>query len=349
MSKINFLNFDYIMNLKDKENQTPALLFLSTNRGGGKTYGMGSWILKNMVFQTKPKQFALIARFKDEIGFTVDGFFTQVITDKYPNYEIEEHIIANGLYSEILLRQKGEESSEVIGYVLPLNVADRLKKHAYVLNKIDIMFMDEYQTEKYCKDEVAKLIRLRTTIARGGKNAIRFVRVVLCSNSLSRDNPYFRQLHMTGKVQDDTKIYKEKGLVYARFVVKDVANLQKADPFNQLFMDTKEMKSNIDNEYSQDNMAGTTKPVAEWGNCYYMATFVDQDVQYAIKKYNNLIYIDDVIDHTCNNIFTLSVDGTPDMSIVKKTVVYDVLRDYFFKGKLRYKNLNIKNDVLKWI
>ena len=345
----------------DPDGLPPEIFVSISNRTGGKTYFVAYLLMELwMKFGTT---FMLLARTGTELGNTAGGIFSSVL-EEFPGFTIVEQVRINNVYSEIMIIYDEEEVTaagdgestetkkckETLGYVLAINASDKIKKISSMFYDSDIMFMDEFQADKYVPKEVDKFANIHMSVARGHGKASRYVPVIMCSNSLSIINPYFSEWHLDSKIQENTKFYRESGLSLLRFVNDEVAKQQSESRFNTVFKNNRQINSNITNSWLNDSRSCISKPAKDWGNRTYVATFIADDSKYALRVYDNgIYYVNRSVDETHNNVYALSVDGSENVECARRSVPLLCLRDKFLKGMARFSDLQCKVDMLKWI
>lgn len=351
MSSVNFYDGTKLLNMRDRNGNQPEILFSISNRGAGKTYFFAKHMIEK--YEQEGKKFALMCRYgTKELGSVADGIFKAFLQNERHGCSVSEKICQKGVYSEVILTRPTEDKKTEtckIGYVLPINSSDSLKRISSTFVDVDLMFFDEFQCDNYVPDEVSKFINIHFTVARGNKEGVRFVPVILASNSLSIVNPYFVALGIATKIQSNTKYYKGDGLVLERFTNFEVAERQKESPFNRAFSKSRQVQSNIDNSWLNDSWALVGKPDA-WGRALYVCTLIDGDKQYGVRYYPQMGYyfINRKIDKSCPSIYNLSVDGVENVPLIKNTLVLRNLKNGYGKGIVRFSDISVK-DVMSLI
>ena len=345
----------------DSEGIMPEIYITMSNRTGGKTYFI-AYLLFDLWrrFGTK---FALETRTGSELGNVVGGIFSAVM-EEFPGFTIEERIAVPNVYSEIVCKYDCEEEddkedgesmktvkkSEVIGYVLVLNASDKIKKFSSEFYDVDIMFLDEFQADRYLAGEVDKWVNIHMSVARGHGKASRCVPIIMASNSLTIINPYFAMWKLESKIQANTKFYRAPGLSVLRFVNDAVAKQQSESRFNIACSGNKQLESNITNSWLNDNRACVCKPDETWGNNVYVCTFVKGDEKFALRFYDNgIVYVNRSIDLTCKDVYALSVDGVENIECAKRSTPLAILNREFLRGNARFSDLSCKYTILDWI
>ena len=346
-----FMPRTMLLNMKDKNKETPEIFIVTTNRTGGKSYGVSKMLLED--YFEKGEKFALLTRWTKDLGNVANGIMDIAIQDNFPDYELVEEVRMNGVYSQLFLTHRVTEkevSKECCGYVLPINGSDNIKKISSVFYDVETLFLDEFQAEKYCPNEINKFTNLHFSIARGGPNGVRYVKTILASNTLDITNPYFDALGMSSKIQTDTKRYRGEGFVYCNYQNEVVANAQKESAFNRAFSGNKQIQSNIDNSWLNNNWISVGKPDGTWGRGTYIFTIIDDNNKYGVMKYDNgYWYIGRKIDETCSNVYSMSVDGTENIEVITRCSYLPTISNSFKKGLVRFSDVAVKERVLSFI
>lgn len=91
------------------------------------------------------------------------------------------------------------------------------------------MFFDEFQSETnhYCNDEIRKFLSIHTSIARGNGEQIRYVPVYMCANPVSIINPYYVEMGISERLNDDTRFLRGDGFVLEQGYVESASEAQK--------------------------------------------------------------------------------------------------------------------------
>lgn len=243
----------HVTDFKDAEGNVPEILLVDGNRSGGKTTSFSRLLVND--FLEHGWKFMLILRYKNDLANVSEAFFKDIRSLFFEGHEMKSKPFANGAYMELYL------DSKPCGYATALSMAGKIKRYSHVFSDVHHMFFDEYQDENniYLPDEVQKLQSIHTTVARGQGQAVRFVPLYMCSNSISIFNPYYLALGITSKINSRTKVYRGTGFVLLRLVLKDIANAQKQSSFNRAFSGSGYLSSSIDNTFLNDDTFNVEK------------------------------------------------------------------------------------------
>ena len=236
-----------VTEFKDANGETPEILIVDGNRTGGKTTAFSRLLVDE--FLTQGKKFFIVKRYKNKLKNVADSFFKDIQFLFFPDHKMTAKSRCDGAYIELFL------DKEPCGYASALSMASSIKDYSHVFSDVENMFFDEYQDENgiYLPDEIKKFHSLHTTIARGRGQAVRFVPVYMCSNSISIFNPYYQAFGITSKINSETKVYRGEGFVLLRLTMKEVAEAQRKSAFNRALANSGYTESSIDNSFLNDD------------------------------------------------------------------------------------------------
>lgn len=337
-----------LLSLKDMNGNMPELYVCTTNRSGGKTTYFSRLLVNR--FLKNNKKFGLIYRYNYELSDVSEKFFSEIKKLFFPNWNMIAKNRGKGIFVELFLVDKnGVEYS--CGYAISLNSADGIKKYSHLLNDIDSMLFDEFQSEtnKYCTDEVRKFLSVHTSVSRGNGKQVRYVPVYMLSNQVSILNPYYTELGIGTRLTKKTKFLKGDGFVLESGFIESASLAQKESGVNRAFHNNKYVEYSSENIYLNDMNSFVEKIEGYRGK--YMVTLRYKGKDYGIRIYDELgvVYCNDSVDTTFS--FKISVtteDHTTNYVMLKKNDLYlSLLRYYFEHGCFRFKDFNCKEVVLK--
>ena len=331
-----------LLSLMDINGEKPEIYICTTNRSGGKTTYFGRLAVNR--FRDKGEKFALIYRFNYELDDCADKFYKDIGKLFFPNTTMTSKRKASGIYHELFIDDVS------CGYAISLNSADQLKKYSHLLSDVQRIIFDEFQSETnhYCFDEVSKLMSVHMSIARGRGELVRYVPVYMISNPVSIINPYYVDMGISARLNDNVKFLKGDGFVLEQGYVASASEAQKLSGFNRAFKNHKYVAYATENVYLNDNKAFIEKPE---GNSKYLATLRYNNVDFAIREYadSGVIYCDTSPDYTFpNKLAVTTEDHAVNYVMLRKNDIFlSQLRWYFEKGCFRFKDLRCKEAVLK--
>lgn len=335
-----------LLSMTDLNGNQPELYLTTGNRSIGKTTWFNRYAVKR--FKEKHKKFCLIYRWNYELSDCADKFFKDIQRLFFPADEMTEKRRANGIFVELFLNE------ESCGYCVTLNNADSLKKFSHLLSDVEMMIFDEFQSEnnRYCPNEINKLLSIHTSIARGQGQQVRRVPVYMLSNKVSLVNPYFLSLGISDRLKDDTKYLRGDGYVLEQTYMDNVTELQLNSGFNKAFKHENYVAYSAMNVYLNDSNSFIDKPA---GACKYVATLKNGDKLYSIKYYYEagLYYMDKTVDEDFKTKITFDAGShDADFIMVGSTSSYVImLRSMFERGLMRFKNQECKSaffEMLKY-
>ena len=331
-----------LLSMKDINGKTPEIFMCTTNRTGGKTTYFARLCVNR--FNEKGEKFCIVYRFNYELDDVADKFYKDISTLFFKGTTMTSKRRANGIFHELFI------DDESCGYAVSLNSADQLKKYSHLFSDVKRMFFDEFQSETnhYCNDEIRKLISVHTSIARGQGEQIRYVPIYMCANPVSIINPYYVELGISERLNDNTKFLRGDGFVLEQGFVQSASEAQKDSGFNRAFAKNAYVAYSSECVYLNDNKSFIEKPK---GNGRYLATLRYKGTDYGIREYLDagIIYCDDRSDSTFKDKITVTTDDHEMNYVMLKRNDFFLtsLRYYFEKGCFRFKNLKCKEAVLK--
>lgn len=347
-----FWNPTNLFKKRDLDGDQPGIYVACSNRIGGKTFGIGQILLKYNFLTGR--MFGLVARVQDDLGNFGQGVLGSVLAEKYPGWKLIEKISGTKKWSELFLvkvNEEGEESDErKIGYVFVLNAASRLKDYSSFFIDCDILFRDEFQSESYLSGEISKFILLRGSIARGGGEGVRFVPVIMCSNSLNPNNPYFAIWRIATRVRPETHFLRGRGVVVEFFINEYSQKAQKKDPFNKAFENADMVNTSTDNTWLNKPWNCVSKVQKEWGKSAYICTLIEGDNEYGVRWFPDarIYHISRSVDRQCPSVYNLAPDGVEYVPGIRTGVIFVRLRQYYGLGQVRFSDIAVK-DVMNLI
>lgn len=331
-----------LLSLLDKNGNKPEIYICTSNRTGGKTTYFGRLCVNR--FKNHNEKFALIYRYNYELDDCADKFFKDIGKLFFPNMTMTSTRKASGIYHELFLNDVS------CGYAISLNSSNQLKKYSHLFSDVSRCLFDEFQSEdnRYCSDEVKKFISVHTSIARGQGEQIRYVPVYMLSNPVSIINPYYVEMGICERLNDNTKFLRGDGFVLEQGYVESASKAQKQSGFNKAFANNDYIAYSTECIYLNDNKAFIEKPT---GESRYLATLKYKGVDYGVREYavEGIIYCDNKADKTFKNKITITTeDHEVNYVMLKRNDMFLTNLRYFFeKGCFRFKDLRCKEAILK--
>jgi len=342
-----------LLSLLDLDGKKPEIYMCVTNRNGGKTTYFERLCVNR--FLDKGEKFCLIYRFNYELDDVADKFFKDIgelfFSDKFMRSERR----ANGIFHELFLHEKSnteDTKGKSCGYAISLNSADQIKKYSHLFSDVSRMLFDEFQSETnhYCTDEVKKYISIHTSIARGQSKQVRYVPVYMLGNPVTLLNPYYTEMGIAERLQDETKFLRGHGFVLEHGFVESASEAQKESGFNRAFAKNDYVAYSTECVYLNDSQTFIEKVQ---GYSRYLATLRYKGVDYGVREFPDLgvIYCDDRPDKTFKTKISVTTSDHRINYVMLKSNDFFIsnLRYYFERGCFRFKDLRSKEVILKII
>ena len=335
----------------DKNGEKPELYIVCSRvRGPGKTFSFAEKLFTD--YMTNGDKFILLCRTMGELGAIADGMMKSMLAVKYPEYSVYERIMMKGCYSNIYCEHGVGEDKETehIGYVIPLNSADKIKKISSMFVDAVQGYMDEFQPEDehtYLPHEVDKFLSIHTSIARGNGESRRYFPIYMSSNTIDITNPYFVALGLTSKLQENTKFYRGDGFVFERCTIDGLVKKHAESAMSRAFSKNKSIQYS-DNSWVNNNKACIEKP-NNWGYGTYICTLEYDGKEYGLKYYSkvNLYYLDRTIDKSCKSCYALTLNGEKNYPLLKTSMVIKMVKRAVEMGNIRFKDQGCKQIALE--
>lgn len=340
-----------LLSMKDINGNKPEIYICTTNRTGGKTTYFGRLCVNR--FLDNGEKFCLIYRYNYELDNIADKFFKDIGRLFFPTMHMRSERRGSGIFHELYIYKSHEDPKEggkPCGYAISLNSADQIKKYSHLFSDVSRMIFDEFQSEtnKYCADEIRKLLSVHTSMARGNGEQIRYVPVYMLSNPVSIINPYYVELGISNRLRQDTKFLKGDGFVLEQGFVESASIAQKESGFNRAFARNSYVAYAAECVYLNDNQAFIEKPS---GSSHYICTLRYNGTDYAIRDYpgEGIVYCDDKPDRSFKSrIAVTTEDHNVNYVMLKRNEFFLAnMRYYFEHGCFRFKDLKCKEAVLK--
>ena len=346
MEEKQFYDGTKLLSMKDINGLTPEIFISTSNRSAGKTTYFGRMVVNR--FKKQGKKFCLLYRYNYELSGCSEQFFKDIGNLFFQGDVMTEAKRGNGVFVELFLNKKS------CGYCISLNFADQIKKKSHLLSDVDCILFDEFQSENnhYCDREVAKLMSIHTSLARGGGEQVRYLPVYMISNAVSIINPYYLSLGIADRLKTDTNYLRGDGFVVEQGFYQNVADAQKASGFNRAFHNESYLKYAAQNVYLNDNLNLIEKMQ---GISDYIVTIKKDGKFYGVRRFSDtgLFYIDNRADETYpDKIVPNAVEQEEGYLLLGRySILMSSMRMAFERGYVRFRNQECKAvffDVMKY-
>lgn len=338
-----YYTLDAIKSKKDLDGDTPHIFLITTNKTAGKTTAVLLEGLERFKKTNGRDKMLLIYRNKYEI--TSGHLLFSDVLKLYPEYGHEMTTVRgvpNLIYTLLL-------DGKVFGYAISMYKIDALKKYSPMFRDVETALLDEMQLEdgQYLKDEPAKLQGIIMAVGRGGGKQSRPFNLFLLGNNVSLMNPYFIYFGIHKRLKPDTHFMRGHGWV-AEFGVNESAKKELSEnTMLKAFRDSDYFKYSTNGEYLYNTGIFIESPS---GNSRYLMTLIFDGKEYGIRDFyeEGLIGISKSIDQS--NKIRICIKSTDhDASTVlinRNSSIFQLFRDGYEKGLLRFSDLESKNVML---
>lgn len=345
MSNNKFYDGTKLLSMSDLNGKKPEIYMCTSNRSAGKTTYFNRLAVNQ--FKKKGEKFALLYRFNYELDDCADKFFKDIGNLFFEGDVLVSKRKASGIYHTLYLNE------EECGYAISLNSADQLKRYSHLFSDVKRIIFDEFQSETnhYCDREVQKFISIHTSIARGDGSQIREVPVYMISNPVSIINPYYTSMNISDRLTSEVKFLRGDGFVLEQGYNESASVLQKTSGFNRAFKNNSYVSYSAECVYLNDSEAFIEKPQSN--NSKYLATIRYMDNDYGVRQFDDLgiIYCDTKPDKTFPYKISVTTDDHNINYVMLKSndLFISHLRYFFERGCFRFKNLECKDAILKFL
>lgn len=351
---------DRLLSALDKNGEVPTFyIAMSKQRGPGKSYSASKFVLNRYFDTNGEEEFVLLCRNVGMLGGLAKGVLNSYLEEEHPAWTVREVVHTSKAFSNIYIDipDGDEKKTYMVGYCIPLKKAGDIKNLSSTFKKVGTLFFDEVMPDKrmgqtFLKGEIGVFRNLYKSIARGGGSAVRYVRCILCSNTINIDNPYLRYLDggMIGKInKDETRWYAGESVVFERCEVEGLDELHKAQGIDRALAKWVEEEENNIWIADDDSLVVKKKQMEGWGRGYYVATLLYDKDYIGIYAYDRMgyTYLSRNYDKTCPDVYCVNIDGTPNISVLKTSKLIDSLQKDFYKGMVRVSDSGIQEMLME--
>ena len=301
-------------------------------------------------FKDRGEQFIYMRRYNQDLKKVAGTAFNEVLNTAPTLQDMD-----------FTMDGKGSEGTRyyidgrLAGITVPLSGALRYKSMS--LPSVTTILFDEFIPEDnvYLPTEVGNALSFYQTIARGNGLAIRQnCRFVFLANTVTMNNPYFRELHIREKVNPMAKFTVDPDRAW---VVEISHNEQIADeiastPFGKMISKTKYGDFALKNQFYLDDETFIQKPT---GRSRYYCTLKWMSGDYGVYEYydEGLIYISHKVDKGCQKVLALTTtDHAPNLLLLYKnrgTPIIQYFKHAFDNALVRFDNADCKYMFLEFM
>lgn len=338
---MSFYNGNKVLNLRDRTGKKATIVIVDGNRSSGKTTYMSKWLLNK--FKKESSKFLLLYRYVYELSNVADKFFKCLSQIGYAG-EFTSESQAQGRYHKLYYNDKN------CGYACAINSAEAIKKQSHEFSDIDYILFDEFQSEtgQYAQNELQKFLSIYTSVNRGGGAMTRNVRVILLSNSVDINNPYYLALGITDKLlHTGFKFYRGNGFVVEKNFNSDSAEAVESTSFYKAFANTDYLKSATgQGNYLNEQRSLITS--CDLSNAKYYCTLKHNNKFFGLYTNSAKMLVTEKSDK--NNKLCFTVDKVCIDEVLAPRRLFEQIKILYSVGRIECDSLNAQNliyDILK--
>lgn len=344
ISDMEFSNGRVFYSSKKLLSNTDCDILMSTGgRGIGKTFNYKKLCIDEFIKYNY--EFIYLRRTKSDNKF-IDNFFSD-IQKYYPEYEFS--VTKNRFWS----KKNDEKEKRVMGYPMILQQVKTLKGSAF--ENVNTIFFDEFLiddrdkvAQRYLTNELQRFCDFYESVARN-----RDVRIIMVSNAVGSNNPYFKGFHLKPVENTITKFKCKGGLKIALEMCDSSKYLvgKEKTRSGKLMIATGMYESSVENKFLLDDPSSLKecpKNASFWMNIIvnkkYYGVYVDNDSHiYFTRKSNptsKRTYCCYLSDGNENAVYVNGSSGLRDM---------EMLKSYIRFNWYHFENLDIKFDIEEFL
>lgn len=323
--------------------------FIISSRGGGKTYGCLSRVIRNYLNNKDGHrhEFVYVRRTEEEMRklcIQRGGRLFRAVERDFP-----EHV----LKAEAMTMTCDKET---FGYAIPLSTAYKSKSDAFP--NVDTIIFDEFIASKrsmYLPDEVTKFLELYETVARPGTDHP-IVKVFFLGNAITQTNPYFEYFRLEKPYQGEFRKFGNTKDILVQDVSVPILQKDKHESrFGQLIADSEYAAYAIDNEWLEDNTDFIQRKNKD---CEYRMAIRYKDTWIGIwfDPIQWIYYVSQNVNLQDPNKFSATTDDhKPNIMLIKSARhmnSFKHLIDAYNMGAIRYESIKLKNwfkDIMRML
>lgn len=329
-----------LLSLKDRRGITPEIFMATDVRSSGKTTFFVKMETKR--FLNKQEKFVYLVRHKNELDGLGEAMYKEVGNLFFSDKTFESKIRGGGLYCDLLC------DGVKMGYGLPLNSYDKIKKKSHLFTDATSILFDEFQSETnhYLKDEVGALHSIHTSLARGSGRMVRYLPIYMLSNHITLLNPYFNLFGLTN-LSKETRYYRGNGFVLEQQFNEDAINESKQSAFNIAFSETDYSNMSKQGVYLLDEEKYIV-PFNKIKNKEYLMTLLYGGKEYGVYTSGDKMYCSTRSDHHYPLRYVIGKEiGSNSRLIASSPFTVKEMRDCVANGSFLFESQKAKECVFK--
>ena len=155
----------------------------------------------------------------------------------------------------------------------------------------------------------------------------------MASNTITLQNPYFKALGLSNKIQSNTKFYRGEGVVFENCEVEGLKDKHQSSAVEKALKKHLDIKR--DNTWINDDGSLVAKPKG-WGRPLYIATIMYGNEKFGVLEYPNVVYLSRTVDNSCEYVYNLTFDnGNLNVALINSSTLMEFLTKKYYLGQVR--------------
>ncbi len=339
-----------LLSLLDKNREKPEIFISTSNRSAGKSTFFNGYLTHRFIkFSEKP---LLLFRNKYEVENAKESFFPAIQKLFFPQLEMEQEQGIENTFYNLYLRVHDQEEYNHFGYATALSASDQIKRYSNMLNDVSCILFDEFIPEsgRYLKNEIAKLMSIHDSVARGNGDQCRYLPVYLIGNLIDINNPYYDALDIIKNLDINTNFLRGDGFVLEQGFNEASASAHKKSAFHRAFSNEKYNKASQEKEYVNTNYNMIEKLPLNKGQ--YLFTLCHNEKYFSCRYIEeiSMFYISENADKTNKLSFACSKSDIKDNSIYDSNNRFvSLMKKKFYNGNVRFSNFKAREAFFEFI
>lgn len=336
-----------LLKQKDIDGNRPGIFLSNSNRSAGKSTFFTTYLIDRFV--SDREKFIILMRDKSEIE-NVDVCFEETFKHYYSDKIMSIKYYVNKLVMGIWL------DTELAGFSISLKDATKLKKYSAIFDGVINGLFDELQPEngRYLKEEIDLFTSIIKTVSRGGGEQSRYMRWILISNNITVMNPYFLNMGIYKYVPEKLDLsegdfyVKGNGYVCEFSFNRSAADAMEENPALKCF-NTANNRLGVSADFMINSNAFIMSKLG--GKNVYLYTLKYKEKMYAVRQSEKkgIVFVSKNYDPGFRTVIALTAQDHNELTLQLQynTFHMAVLRDSYMVGRLRFSDLEVKNDIIE--
>lgn len=343
--------------MQDLDGQKPEIYISTSNRSAGKTTFFNGYAVHD--FLERDNKFCLLYRNKYEMEHAADTFFGEIGKLFFKGLILkQETLIKNVAYRLLIGENYDPDDKEAsfcgicCGYVTSLSSSEQIKRASHLLSDTTKIIFDEFQSEKgtYLKNEIALLMSIHDSIARGNGEQARYLPLYLIGNLIDIYNPYYEALGITQRIDPRCNYMRGNGWVLEQGFNASASAAHQASAFHRAFSHENYVNVSLEKQYLITDSQFICNNIPNYG--LYIGTITHNKQKYGIRYIDSIgtYYISKKIDPSALAIFAATENDIDTAArFFQRHNVKTRLKEMLHRGQVLFDSRQSKKAGLAFI